>query len=191
MVERDCFDGHHLSVDLGVVLKFAVLANVGIDFVILSDDFNPYRLSNAVAFAITLTLVDEFRTKAIKAIVRPNSKSTHIILLLIRKPYSIFWNSINSETHINYSLSNEDDLIYLIKLFKNMSSSSFKPWFKVLQNLQHKLPVLLIFPCVLSLDLFSLQAWFEYLECVPKWPQKIVVQILLIELVLNHVRNLT
>lgn len=28
MVERDCFDGHHLSIDLGVVLKFAVLANV-------------------------------------------------------------------------------------------------------------------------------------------------------------------
>ena len=170
MVERDCFDGHHLSIDLGVVLKFAVLANVWIDLIVLSDNFNPYRLSNAVAFAITLTLVDEFRTKAIKAIVRANSESAHIILLLIRKSYSIFWNSINSETHINYSLSDEDDFIYLIKLFENMSSSFFKPWFKVLQNLQHKLPVLLIFPCVLSLNVFSVQLWFEYLECVPKWP---------------------
>lgn len=191
MVERDCFDRHHLSVDLGVVLKFAVLTNVSIDLVILSDNFDPYRLSNAVAFAITLTLVDKFRTEAVKAIVRANSESPHIILLLIRKPYSVFWNSINSETDINYSLTNEDDFVYLIKLFINMRSGLFKPWLKILENLQHKLSVLLIFPCVLPLDYFSLQPWFEYLECVPKWPKKIMIQILYIKLVLNFIWNLT
>ena len=97
MVERNCFDGHHLPIDLGIVLKFAVLANIWINFIILSNIslllILPTELLNLCTFVILLII-------HIVSVENPTSLTIMVIYIIHLLLSALY----NSHFHIICSL---------------------------------------------------------------------------------------
>lgn len=51
-------------------------------------------------------------------------------------------------TDINFTLLNKNDLVYVFQLSKDQGAHLGVSWFKVLENLDHEVPILLIFPVI-------------------------------------------
>lgn len=102
---------------------------------------DPVGTSDAVTFAFRVSLVAEDSSLIEGAVKCPHNSalgvSDHILLLLIDLISNVALTSLD-----------ENDLIDLIKLLKENSSSILLSWFQVLEELEHEESILLVTPVI-------------------------------------------